>query len=694
LDATLPYESPAHLEEIVVVASRGTAIGEPVPLAQWGAAEIGRYGIGSVSDLVRRLGPVAAAAAGTAATAAPLLLLNGRRVEDTAQISAIPAEAIARVEVLAASVAVRYGEAPNRPVMNFVLKPRFRANTGSGSLGTAPSGGGRSREASLGTFLLAGERRINLAVAASDAAITYGPQDVINSISDRTILAPKSENGSLNLTAASDIYGFAFTTFGATFDVRREVEPLRGQANPRARRLSEEARLHLGLTAAKQVGRWRLSLTTEFDRTASKTRQVGIDTGAAWDKANTSSLSVAFVGAGPLGDLLDGGATGSLALNARRDRFDTGSSADVAGPEANDDRQWSGRLGLTLPLRQGGASKSGALTQTLSLTLAGAAGSQMVWSGTSDTSWSPVPGLQADLSLAMERHRTPRNVREGAIIIRPATTVFDHRRDELAVVTLVNGGNPLLGDAVRTRRMAARLFWRPSSKLPVNAGAQITDFRENNGRIAISSSSPLLEQAYPERFLRGVDGGLLMLDTRPVAVRYSHYREIELSMLANGTIGEGADAGIYMASLIVLRRLESRIALARGVTVAGPAAGLGPAGNGNTSVVFSGSVAKASTGVDLNLLWTGRASSPGEIAEQSDRRSASLGMTAEIFTGLTGLFPRSDFVRNSKLSLSLSGIYLKRPRLDLGSSGISDVEQIVALGLRPGTVLLRFEKRF
>jgi hypothetical protein len=196
----------------------------------------------------------------------------------------------------------------------------------------------------------------------------------------------------------------------------------------------------------------------------------------------------------------------------------------------------------------------------------------MVWSGTSDTSRSPVPGLQADLSLAMERHRTPRNVREGAIIIRPATTVFDHRRDELAVVTLVNGGNPLLEDAVRTRRTAARLFWRPSSKLPVNAGAQIRDFRENNGRIAISSSSPLLEQAYPERFLRSVDGGLLMLDTRPVAVRYSHYREIELSMLANGKIGEGADAGIYMALLIILRRLESRIALARGVTVAGPAA--------------------------------------------------------------------------------------------------------------------------
>ncbi|MBZ9646908.1 hypothetical protein K9B33_05080 [Sphingobium sp. 3R8] len=622
-----------------------------------------------------------------------MLLLNGRRIADEAEIGAIPAEAIARIEVLAASVAVRYGESPNRPVMNFVLKERYRTNTGSGSSGTAMSGGGRSHGAGLGTFRLAGDRRVNVAVAVGGSAIVYGPHEVINGISDWTILAPKIETASVQMTAATDIYGLAFTTFGATFDIKREVEPVRGQSNRRAHQVSVERRLHLGATAANHVGRWRLSLTTGFDRTISTARQVGVGTGAAWNNASTSSFSVAFLGVGPLGRLLGDGTTASVALNAGLGRFDSSSSANVAGSAAHDDHRWSGRLGLNLPLRQGDESGTGALSQTASLTIEGAAESQILWSGTSDTSWSPVRGVLANLSLAMERHGAPRSQRKGAITIQPATTVFDDRRDELATVTLINGGNSLLREKTQTLRMAARLSWRPSQKLPVNVSAQVTEFREDNGRVAISASSSLLEQAYPERFVRDAVGRLLVLDARPATVRYSNYRDLELSLLASGAIGEASAVTIYTVALTFKRRLESRIALARGITIAGPSAGLGPADESGTSVVFSGSAAKASSGVDLNVSWAGRASSPSEIGKQTDRRPASLMMTAEIFTGLAALFPRSNLAQNTKLSLSLSGLYLKRPRLGLGNSAISSAEEMVALGARPGAVLLRLEKR-
>ena len=381
LDAAVPCDPPAQLEDIVVTApSQGVAIGAPAPLAQWSADEIGRYGIGSVRDLVRRLAPSAAAAAGVAAHAGPLLLLNGRRVADRSEVDEIPSEAIARIDVLSASVAVRYGESPDRPVMNFVLKPRLRTNTGDGSLGTGLASGGGSYGASLGAFRLADERRFNATVAVGGTALTYGPPpNAIDRSNERTILAPHSETASLKLSAATDLAGFAFTTFGATFDTKRAIEPLRGQVGPSAHQVSVNRSLHLGATAAKQVGRWRLSLSTGFDRTDSETRQVGIDAGPVWTNTRTSVLSASFLGAGPLGGLLAGGATGSLALNTSQTWLDTRSSALVSTPGASDDRRWSGRLGLALPVRQGGQHGIGSLTQTVSFTMEGGTGSQTQW---------------------------------------------------------------------------------------------------------------------------------------------------------------------------------------------------------------------------------------------------------------------------------------------------------------------------
>ncbi|MGT2513958.1 hypothetical protein ACVOMT_06585 [Sphingomonas panni] len=56
-----------------------------------------------------------------------MFLLNGRRISGYREIWTLPPEALERTEVLSEQDAARFGFAPTVRVVNFVLKPQFRA---------------------------------------------------------------------------------------------------------------------------------------------------------------------------------------------------------------------------------------------------------------------------------------------------------------------------------------------------------------------------------------------------------------------------------------------------------------------------------------------------------------------------------------------------------------------------------------
>ena len=114
-------------EEIVVSASQreyGAVLGDAKPELRFNAGDIASFGVTSIGELLEELNPQV-----DGGTAAPVVLLNGRRLKNLREMRRYPSRAILRVDVFPPDVAVRYGYAPTQKVLNIVLRPRFRENS-------------------------------------------------------------------------------------------------------------------------------------------------------------------------------------------------------------------------------------------------------------------------------------------------------------------------------------------------------------------------------------------------------------------------------------------------------------------------------------------------------------------------------------------------------------------------------------
>ena len=128
-------------DEVVVTAGRkppGSAIGDIPPDQSLSPADIRSYGVSNVSDLLTELGPQLRSGV---SSGPPVVLLNGRRISGFQEIRDLPAEAILRVDILPEEVALNYGYRADQRVINFVLRPRFRAVTTELSARAATDGG-------------------------------------------------------------------------------------------------------------------------------------------------------------------------------------------------------------------------------------------------------------------------------------------------------------------------------------------------------------------------------------------------------------------------------------------------------------------------------------------------------------------------------------------------------------------------
>ncbi|MET4898039.1 TonB-dependent receptor [Sphingomonadaceae bacterium jetA1] len=141
-----PEDEDAGQGDVVVTARRepGKVPGDIPPDQQLSPADIRSYGVSSVADLLTELAPQTTSGRG----GSPVILLNGRRISGFQEIRDLPTEAILRVDILPEEVSLKYGYRPDQKVVNFVLRPRFRALTTEAigrvtTQGDAPMGQGR-----------------------------------------------------------------------------------------------------------------------------------------------------------------------------------------------------------------------------------------------------------------------------------------------------------------------------------------------------------------------------------------------------------------------------------------------------------------------------------------------------------------------------------------------------------------------
>lgn len=165
--AAPPPPAGGTVAELVVQAERrpapGAAPGDIEPELVLDEAAIQSYGVSTMAELLEEIAPQTRSDRGRGGEM-PVILLAGRRISGPNEIRDLPTEAIMRVDILPEEAALKLGYPADQRVVNFVLKPQFRAVSAEAGGGVSTAGGGAGGVASLTQTRISDETRSSLAL--------------------------------------------------------------------------------------------------------------------------------------------------------------------------------------------------------------------------------------------------------------------------------------------------------------------------------------------------------------------------------------------------------------------------------------------------------------------------------------------------------------------------------------------------
>lgn len=165
--------------ETVTARPRGSVASDIPPDIVLDEEQLKAYGAGNIAELIEALAPLTQSSRGTGQ---PIMLVNGRRISGFQEIAGIPTEAIERTEILPEDVALAYGYRADQRVMNFVLKPNFRATTVQTDMRRPTQGGRTSQGLDLNLFNIAGRDRRSFDFEYDrDTALFETERDIVRS---------------------------------------------------------------------------------------------------------------------------------------------------------------------------------------------------------------------------------------------------------------------------------------------------------------------------------------------------------------------------------------------------------------------------------------------------------------------------------------------------------------------------------
>ncbi|MXO89683.1 TonB-dependent receptor [Pontixanthobacter aquaemixtae] len=593
--ATQPEEEITLDDTIVVVGERirGQVDTEQEPILELNEEDIAAYGAGSIADLVEALGPQTESSRGRGGP--PVFLINGVRVGSFREFRSYPPEAIRKVEVLPEETAQKFGFAPDRRVVNFILKDDFSAVTVEAEY-EQPSIGGYSRTEQEATLLkITGGGRLNFNLELNDTTLlTESERDIVqteSSIPDVATDPDPAEYRSL-IADSADIeatanYAKAFLDSGsslglnATFN-RSDSRSLSGldsvlltdgAGNSALRTfgadnpLERRSRTDTSSTSAsynRPIGDWQLTATadgsyadstTEIDRRADTSGLVAdalagtlaIDgmlpalADAGFDTANlkTYAASSKLTLAGRPFYLPAGDVSTTFDLGYDWTRLDSDDSR--AGSAIRLTRgDLSGGFNVSVPIA---STRDDVLAALGSVTLNGQVGFNHYsdfgtlyrWSG--GVNWAPTDTL--DLQATYVWREVPPSL---AQLGNPQVTTFnvptfDFATGDTVLATVTTGGNPLL-------QAETQSDWSVSAnwEVPFIENARFRIDYSNNRSSDVSSSFPFLtpeiEAAFPGRVTRDAGGTLTAIDSRPVDFFETRSERLTVGLTLRGAFGE------------------------------------------------------------------------------------------------------------------------------------------------------------
>ena len=579
-------------EEIVVTGQRlrGAVAGDIPPEVQLDSRDIRAYGAGSLAELLTALEPQTRSGAGRGG-GRPVILLNGRRISGFSEIRDLPPEAVERVDILPEEVALKYGYRADQRVVNFVLRPRFRAVTAEVATAMATAGGRGSYEADLNVLRIMNNGRWNVdAEVRRDTPLFESERDLIQAAAQplgldgnpidlgqfRTLLPQTdrfSRAGTVNRTILTDVSATLNARFDQALSKSRFGLPEAAFAIPgpsfgdlRAlTRESDSRNAHLGLSMNGDMLPWRWSVTANYDRANNRNLsdtnpdlsevKAGIVFGQREiSHSLTRSADAEFVASGSLLTLPAGDISASLklgldtrSLHSESNRGGTDQVRDLSRNRVN------GQANIDIPIasrRNGVLSAIGSLSANANAAVEHLSdfGTLKVLGG--GINWSPIEQVRILVSVSDEDGApTIQQLGDPAILV-PNVRVFDFTRGQTVDISRLEGGNPdLSADNRRVFKLSANV--RPWEETDLSLTANYVSSTLHNLIASFPTATPEIEAAFPGRFLRDAEGDLLQIDSRPLNFERADRQELRwginfskpLSQSARGAPGGGGAPG-------------------------------------------------------------------------------------------------------------------------------------------------------
>ncbi len=495
-------------------------------------AEIRSYGAESLQDLLTDLSALTESSRG----GTPAILLNGRRVSGLREIRNYPPEALASVEILPETVALKFGFRADQKVINFILRERFHALTASTRLGGPTEGGQALGEGRLSNLRIRNDSRwnIDLEVEHQDA-LFESDRDIIRLDgdlgADRT-LQPEQNTAGLTGSYSHFLPSDISATYTLGFDASEQRTSIaQSGASDTLDRDTDSWGVDASFVLNKTYDDWNWSVNGRLasDHTESTTQPdllsgLADRSDATSDEASLEAVGFFKLAALPAGDLVTtlkaGAETEDLSTESERDGglTRTNLSRDSVNAQINLDAPLLDRdmtnnplgfVSLNANARVDDVSDVGGLS-TYGMGL----------------NWHPIESVQIIASGSRSEDAPSLAALGDPISSIDNARIFDFATGQTVDgVELISGGNPSLRPETRDIR-DLNLSWDPFKDHEVSLNLTYTEIDIENAILDFPGVTPQIELAFPDRIFRDSDDQLTLVDARSINIAESNRREL------------------------------------------------------------------------------------------------------------------------------------------------------------------------
>ena len=432
-------------------------------------------------------------------------------------------------------------------------------------------------------------------LSLADFAPTAGLANVTDTAADHSLL-PATQQLTANAVMARPIFAGINATFNATLGATSSyaLQGLPGvsllvlQGDPFSpfgspvtvdRYVAGESPLkqtidgwtgHLGVTLNRELGDWRLSLTSAYNHADTVTvTGIGLDASGLQTLLNQDSPTFNPFGPVPAGVLqplpqssaraiTDGG---NVQLLANGPLLQVPAGALYVSAKIGDAEALANSTSLRSSLFQAQSlSRNDASAQfNFDLPLAsrthhvlGALGELSVNVNTTiddysdfgvlptlgyGLNWTPIPGYNLIVSETHDHLAPTIQQLEGPMVETPGTRIFDYATGQTVSVTQISGGNPALTADSRDV-IKVGLTFKPFSSTDFTFTANYIHSHIDNPIETFPAASAAIEAAFPDRFIRNAEGELEEVDDRPLNFASQEREELRWGINYSRPVGK------------------------------------------------------------------------------------------------------------------------------------------------------------